>query len=244
MFRYLLAAWGAVLLASASAPAEAARVSPMIVDLEPTGRESVGRVELSNTGAGDFPVEVRMFRGEISEDGQLELTPADENFLVFPAQIIVPANSQQAFRVQYVGEPELAKSEIYYMQVRQVPVDVSPGTSQVQVVVNYNVLVNVVPDKASPMPEIASIEPVMRGDQPGIEVRVVNRGTRYFTAGTRAWQVRGRTQDGGEMAADLKPEEMARLIGVGVVAPDRARSFFVPTERLLTKDTAQVVLGS
>src|SRR3546814_18237806 len=80
----------------------------------------------------------------ISEAGELELTPADEQFLVFPPQRIVPPQSQQVFRVQYIGEPELATSEIYYMQIRQIPVDIAAGQSQVQIVVNFNVLVNVI----------------------------------------------------------------------------------------------------
>lgn len=243
MFRYLLVACGALLLASMSAPAEATRISPMVIDVEPIGRQSIGRVELSNPGNGEFPVEVQMFRGLITEDGKLELTPADEDFLVFPAQIVVPANSQQAFRVQYVGDPELGKSEVYYMQVRQVPVDVTPGQSQVQVVINFNVLVNVIPDGATPVPAVDSIEPVMRGDQAGIEVRVANRGTRYYTAGTLPWKVRGQTDDGSDLAIDLTPEQMAQLIGVGVVAPDRERVFFVPTERPLVENTVEVTLG-
>jgi len=243
MFRYLLVACGALLLASTPVPAEATRISPMVIDVEPIGRESIGRIELSNPGSAEFPVEVQMFRGLITEDGQLELTPADEDFLVFPAQIVVPANSQQAFRVQYVGDPELGKSEVYYMQVRQVPVEMTPGQSQVQVVINFNVLVNVIPDGAAADPVVDSIEPVTRGDQTGIEVRVANRGTRYYTAGTLPWKVRGQAEDGSDVAMDLTPEQMAKLIGVGVVAPDRKRVFFVPTERSLIKETVEVTLG-
>ena len=243
VIRYLLAVLSAALLASAPLPVQAARISPMVVDVEPFGRESIARVELTNPGAGEFPVEVQMFRGVISEDGQLELFPADDDFLVFPAQIVVPANSQQAFRVQYVGDPELAKSEVYYMQVRQVPVEVSPGQSQVQVVVNFNVLVNVIPDGSAPEPVVDKVAAVMNGEQPGIQVRLANRGTRYFTAGTLPWQIRGQAEDGSAVSMQLTPEQMAKLIGVGVVAPERFRSFFIPTERPMAEEGLTVTLG-
>lgn len=242
MLRKLLFVWGALVLALAPATAEAARVSPMIVEVEPTGRGSVARVELTNSGQSEFPVEVQMFRGVISETGELELTPADEQFLVFPAQRVVPARSQQVFRVQYIGEPELAASEIYYMQIRQVPVVIAPGQSQVQVVVNFNVLVNVIPDGASPEPVVESISPVVREDVTGIEVRMTNQGTRYFTAGTRPWNVSGTAEDGTAVEIRLEPEEMARLIGVGVVAPGRARIFFIPTEKPLVAGTIRASL--
>lgn len=239
MFRMLLFIWGAVALAFGTVAAEAARVSPMIVEIRPLGRGSVARIELSNPGQAEFPVEVQMFRGVISETGELELTPADDQFLLFPTQIVVPARSQQVFRVQYIGEPELAASEMYYMQIRQIPVEIAPGQSQVQVVVNFNVLVNVIPDGARPEPVFESIRPAVRGDATGIEVRLANRGTRYFTAGTAPWRVSGTAEDGTALDVRLSPEEMARLIGVGVVAPGRARIFFIPTEKPLVEGTIQ-----
>lgn len=244
MFRKLLSIWGAVALAFTSVAAEAARVSPMIVDISPMGRGSVARVELSNPGQTEFPVEVQLFRGIISEAGELELTPADDQFLVFPAQRIVPAQSQQVFRVQYIGNAELQASEIYYMQIRQIPVSIAPTQNQVQVVVNFNVLVNVIPDGATPQPAVESARPVVRGDVTGIEVRLTNRGTRYFTAGTVPWRVAGTAVDGTAVDVQLSAEQMARHIGVGVVAPGRTRVFFIPTDKPLTEGTIRAGMVS
>src|SRR3546814_11762716 len=126
VFDVLLFIWGGGVLACGAVSGDAARVSPRIVDIKPLGRGSDARIELSNPGQVEFPVEVQMFRGVISETGELELTPADDQFLLFPTQIVVPARSQQVFRVQYIGEPALAASEIYYMQIRQIPVEIAP----------------------------------------------------------------------------------------------------------------------
>lgn len=224
--------------------AEAASVSPMIVEVEPLGSGSVARIELSNPGDETFPVEVQMFRGEISETGELSLIPADEDFLVFPPQMVVPAKSQQIFRVQYIGEPELATSQIYYMQIRQIPVEIAPGQSQVQVVVNFNVLVNVVPDGVRAEPVVESAMPGMKDGVHGIEVRVANAGNRYFTAASFPWEISGRTADGTEVSFRRNPEDLARLIGVGVVAPGKARVFFVPTETALVEGSVQVRLAT
>lgn len=148
----------ATIVVAWSAPAMAARVAPMIVDLEPIGRGTVARIEMASDSGRDVPYEVLMMRGEISEDGQLSLTPADEDFLVFPTQVLLKSNSRQVFRIQYVGEAELAESQIYYMSIKQIPVAFEEAErSQVQVVVNYNVLVNVVPRGAEPVPVVKSI---------------------------------------------------------------------------------------
>lgn len=239
MLRKLVILSGLAILALMTAKAEALRVSPMILEVTPTGRTSIARVELAHTGDSEFPVEVQMFRGEISETGELKLTPADEDFLVFPAQVVVPARSQQVFRVQYIGEPELVTSENYYMQIRQIPVDLATGQSQVQVVVNYNILVNVIPQDTRPEAVIESIRPVVRENVNGIEVRVKNSGTRYFTAGTLPWRITGTAEDGTAVDIRLPPTEISKLIGVGVITPGRARIFFIPTEKPLVEGSIQ-----
>lgn len=242
MLKKILIAVLAGLLGLMPAVVQAARVTPMIVELEPTGGRSVARIELSNPGQNDFPVEVQMFRGVITEDGELQLTPADEEFLLFPAQIVVPPTSQQVFRVQYIGEPELAKSEVFYMKIRQIPLPIPANESKVQVVVNFNVLVNVVPDGVAAQPFVESIRSVEREGIPGVEVRVSNQGTRYFMAGTLPWQISGTTTSGEAFDVRRTPEEMASAIGVGVVAPDRARIFFVPLEQPLAEESIKIEL--
>lgn len=222
------------------ATAEAARVSPMIVELEPTGRASVARVELTNDSERNIPFEVRMMLGEISEEGELTLSPAEENFLVFPAQAIVESKSQQVFRIQYVGEPELAKSEIYYMSIQQIPVEIEAEASQVQVVINYNVLVNVVPDGVSPVATIRSIEARVEEEKSGIQVRLANDGTGYFMAGLSDWSITGTTQNGETYSENYKGDEMTRKIGVGVIGPGRVRSFFIPLDEELAPDSIKI----
>ncbi len=259
MFARYTACAAAIAGLAVSSAAEAARVSPMIVDLEPSGNGSVARIELTNDAARDIPFEVRVMHGEISETGELTLTPADDDFLVFPAQAIVQSNTQQVFRLQYVGEPQLSRSDIYYMSIQQVPVQIEPAQSQVQVVVNYNVLVNVVPDGTRPeavvesvaaellqpeppeddaAPADATAQPV--APQPGVRVRLGNHGTRFFLAGSAKWTVSGTTEAGEDYSRTYQAQEMTRVIGVGIVAPDKVRSFFVPTDAPLRQDSIKV----
>ena len=246
------------LLMGMAVPASASRVSPMILDLEPTGRSSIARVELVNDGLNDIPYEVQMMRGIISPEGKLQLTPADAEFVVFPAQTLVQSNSQQVFRIQYVGEGALDRSEVYYMSIRQIPVAFKPGVSQVQMVINYNVLVNVVPDGSRPEPVVRSALVETRlveeegssevpeagdeiGDEPaatanGLTIDLGNSGSRYFLAGLSNWTISGTTVAGEPYEARYSGDEMSRVIGVGVVAPDANRVFFVPTGEPLRPD--------
>lgn len=244
MFRKFLAVVGIAVMVLMPIAIEAARVAPMMVEVSPSGRGSVARVELTNPAQTEFPVEARVFRGVITEAGEVELTPADDQFLVFPTQVVVPARSQQVFRIQYVGEPNLATSEMYYVTVRQVPVALNPGQNRLQIVVNFNVLVNVIPPGTRAQPVVESAEPSVRETVAGVQVRVTNRGTRYFNAGLLAWTISGRAVDGTEVSLRRTPTEMSRTIGVGVVAPGRTRVFFVPTERPMAPGSVRVALAS
>lgn len=240
-------------MAFAPLPLSASRVSPMIIDLEPTGRSSIGRVELTNDADRDIAYEVQMMRGDISPAGELTLTPADEDFLVFPPQVVVEANSQQVFRVQFVGDQALDASRIYYLAVRQIPVAFEEGRNAVQVVVNFNVLVNVVPPGTEPAPFMSKAEYVERemqvddlpeGEEPPIEkgllIELGNQGTAYYFASEADWLITGQTTAGSPFELELSGPNLSRYTGVGVVGPGNFRQFFIPTEEPLVSESVRV----
>lgn len=254
----LICAVVAILFALSPVAVEASRVSPMIVELKPTGRDSIARVELTNDAGRDIPYEVEMMRGEISPEGQLSLTPADEQFIVFPPQAIVEANSQQVFRIQYVGDEAIDLSQVYYLSVKQIPVAFDQGKNQVQVVINYNVLVNVVPDGTSPQAIVRSASYIERPkpmddlaeeDRPeviptekGLLIDLGNDGNRFFFAGQSDWSISAQTVAGEPFEKTYSGDEMSRLIGAGVVGPGKNRIFFVPLNNTLDTDSIKITV--
>lgn len=210
--------------------AHASRVSPMAVDLRPFGRESIARIQFGNTADRDFPIEVLAFRGEISETGELTLEPADEEFLIFPPQLVVAPLSEQMFRVQYVGNPDLAQAEVYYISVQQLPVELEEGPPQIQVLVNFNVFVNVEPEGATSSPRIVSVEADTVEDQGGLAIRVANDGNGMLLAGRQNWTLKGLTPSGAPFEREFDTAVMGETIGAGVVAPGKVRRFFLPLD--------------
>lgn len=241
---------------------DAARVTPMTIEMTPTGRGSTARIEVTNSENRDLPMEVRMYRGDVNEAGELTLTPADDRFVVFPPQVVIGANQQQVFRIQYLTDGPMTRSEVYYAAVSQIPVDLAPTSSRIQVVMRFNVLVNIVPEGTRADPVITFARPVRRDVeippdrslpteqqqartevQQGIEVRVENRGTKYFAAGRIAWTLSGTGPDGAAFSETRTAGNMGDAIGFGLVPPGGARIFFVPTDTLLTEGTVNVRLG-
>ncbi|GLV24731.1 fimbrial biogenesis chaperone [Sphingobium sp. TomTYG45] len=235
-------------LASFGMGAQAARVTPMSVDLEPTGSRSSARLEVTNNEDRQLPMEVRMYRGTIGERGELDLQPADEKFMVFPPQTLMAPNSQQVFRIQYLPDTPPTQSEVYYASISQIPVQLPSDQSRIQVVMRFNVLVNVVPNGTTSDPAVAGITPITREVElgpdekkpeekdvkktrieNGLEVSIENKGTRYFAAGRSGWTIKGTDATGKPYSADYDAAQMGEMIGMGIVAPGRTRIFFVPT---------------
>lgn len=263
MFRKsLMLALAAATLVAGANPAEAARVTPMTVEMTPAGRGSTARIEVTNSEDRNLPVELRMYRGEVSEAGELTLTPADDKFVVFPPQVVIAPNAQQVFRIQYLPGEALTRSEIYYAAVSQIPVELDSTVSRIQVVMRFNVLINVVPDGTKPDPVVTAAKALVRETvvppdeklpvaeqkpktltERGVEVRIENRGTRYFAAGRTGWTITATREDGTPFSETRTPSRMSDAIGFGLVPPGGARIFFVPIDELLREEGVSITLG-
>ncbi|WP_313446624.1 hypothetical protein [Brevundimonas sp.] len=247
---------GMVILAAAGA-AWAMRVSPMVSELTTTGVGSAARIEVGNIGSAALPFETRITRMDVDADGNIVETDADEDFLVFPPQGVVPRGGRQVVRVQWVGSPDIDTSHAYYLWVRQLPVATDPdatpedgGAVSVQVLYTMKALIVVAPPGAEPKVEIVSIKPTMvappapeidptlTGDEapppppeePGIEVVVGNSGKRYALMSGATWILNGTDTSGQPFTREYKSEEISQLVGVGYLAPAGGRrTFKLPT---------------
>lgn len=186
--------------------AYAMRVSPMVIEMETSGTDAVARIEVQNINAGKLAFETRVYRMEIDKDGKITETPADDKFLIFPPQGALPPGGRQVIRLQWVGDPELATSQAYYVAIQQLPVAFEPGTdeaasAQVQVLYNMRALVVVAPPGAKPNVNASSVHqveyqpPALPGAtakpplQDGVAVTLRNDGRRHAMMAEFGWNL-------------------------------------------------------
>jgi hypothetical protein len=132
----------AALLAS-GIPATALNVQPVIIDLLSSGRRTSTVLTLQNTFSTTVPVELTARRLDVV-DGELRETDVEaEDLLVFPAQATVEPGQSQAFRIQWVGDPEIQASQHFFVTVAQLPVVLPENQNAIQVLYNFKVLVSV-----------------------------------------------------------------------------------------------------
>ncbi len=257
--RYLAALVGGGLAAGllVMSTAWAMRVSPMVSELTTTGAGSAARIEVGNVGSAALPFETMITRMEIDADGNIVETPADEDFLVFPPQGLVPVGGRQVVRVQWVGEPTIDASQAYYLWVKQLPVATDPadpeggGALSVQVLYTMKALIVVAPPGAQPKIEVLSVTPAMvtpptpevdpalsGGEapppappaEPGVEVVVSNTGKRYALMSGATWIVEGTDRAGQAFRREYNSNDIAQTVGVGYLAPlGGKRTFKLPT---------------
>ena len=247
----------AVLVIALAGAAWAMRVSPMVSELTTTGAGSAARIEVGNVGSVALPFETRITRMDIDADGNITETDADEDFLVFPPQGLVPVNGRQVVRVQWIGDPKIDTSHAYYLWVRQLPIATDPtatpesgGAVSVQVLYTMKALIVVAPPGAEPKVEVVSVTPAMVSPpapeidpslangqaappppaEPGIEIVVSNTGKRYALMSGATWIVEGTDTAGQPFRREYESGEISKTVGVGYLAPGGGRrTFKLPT---------------
>lgn len=164
----LLALFGAF-----AGPAGAFEVSPMRVELSPSGSGASEVVTVRNTLAEPLAIEVYATDRVVAEDGAQTFPPNDQDFLLFPPQAYIQPGESQAFRIQYIGDPAPAISRSYVVNVSQVPVTQVEGAG-VQVVYRFGVAVYVNPKGSVAALSVDQAEAV----KDGVTVKIRNQGDR------------------------------------------------------------------
>ena len=234
-----------LVFAAFSDSASAMRVSPMVVEMEARGTGAVARVEVQNINQVPLAFETRVFLMTFDEKGEMVETPADDRFLIFPPQGVLPAGGRQVVRLQWVGEPDLAASQAYYISIQQLPVafEAKPKdglAAQVQILYNMRALVVVAPPGAKPdvkaksahqltyQPPAAAGSDKLPPMQDGVEITLRNDGRRHAMMSSFGWRLEGIDTKGQKLRVDIAPEELNRAVGTGYVPALGERTFRVP----------------
>jgi P pilus assembly chaperone PapD len=242
-FRALALAACACISMAFGAPALAMTVQPVVIDMTPSGRQMSTTVSVQNTFTTPLPVELTVQELTFDESGAKGTGKDPGDLLIFPPQALIPPGETQAFRIQWVGDPELARSKHFYVTVAQLPVKLPEGQSAIQILYNFQVLVNVA--AADPHPElsvakaeiVATPAEAATKDKPGKPagfapaVWIRNAGNSYGYLSRHRMQVRVTDASGKEVAKkSYSPEEIQQSIGFGVIGPDTTRRIVLPIE--------------
>lgn len=213
-------------------PALTMTVQPVVIDLAAYGSGMSRVVTVENTFATKLPVELRVEELKF-ENGQLVNTKVDPgDLLVFPPQALIEPGETQSFRIQYVGDPEIAQSKHYYVTVAQLPVKLAEGQSAIQILYNFQVLVSVQPAEAKPALDVvsAAVETNAEGKAvPAVTVSNTSNSHGYLSKGRL--RITQRDASGKQIFnRSISGPEMLQIIGFGLVGANTTRKLQIPVE--------------
>lgn len=226
------AALGFSTLLWTSAAEAGLRAQPMSYDLTPSGSGTRQDVRVENTGDQPSPVEVRVERREILPDGNEKRTAAEDDFLVFPPQAILPPNGFQTFRVQYVGDATIPSTKLFVVTIAQMPVKSARQESGVEFLFNLGTLAAVSPENSKPDIVVTSVRPAMEAGK--LEVTVRNEGTRYARLRNGTWAF---TSPNGQSEV-LEGEKLFEAVEQPLIEPDTARIVTLPVSASFLREGA------
>ena len=214
-----------------STVATATSVSPMVIDLQTTGRNVVGNISVNNTSDKPLTMEIAPVALEPTSDGLKPGQSSIDDLLVVPPTALIPPGQTQTFRVQWVGNPAPASSHHYYVGINQLPVKLPEGQSAVQVVYNFQVLVSVGATNGKAALAIQSAAIGQNEGKPAPTITVSNPGTTYGYVSQHALKLVETDPSGKEVFnRTLTGNDFQQLVGYGLVATGQTRTMVLPIE--------------
>ncbi|EDM67762.1 hypothetical protein PE36_17395 [Moritella sp. PE36] len=129
--------------------AQALKMVPMSVKMSPSGRGANETFVIGNSGAKPVAVEMKVFIRSMTEDGEEVLTESEDDFIVFPEQMIVMPDQSQSVRLQWIGQ-EPDKELAYRLVAEQLPLNLEEEVvdgSRINVIFRYMASVYVLPKR-------------------------------------------------------------------------------------------------
>lgn len=219
------------IILSGISPALAFKLDPISRVFEPAGAGATQSYEVINDSAEQIAVELSMAERKISLEGQETTESADDDFLVYPSQIVLPPQGVQSVRVTWLGNPNPEKELAYRIIAEQLPINLNnPEESQaettsgaVKVMFRYIGSVYIRPKNAESKVVLNGITHEKGTDgNDRLVITFDNQGTRRAVLSELNLNL---TSQGSQLT--LKPEQLEG-VNNGVILAGNQRRFSIP----------------
>lgn len=179
LFPLILAAlWGATPKAGL-----AYDLSPIVIQLAPSGAGSSDTVVITNSHAVPIAIEVRAYRREQNPDGTDRRVPEDNDIIITPPQMVVAPGASQSIRLRWIGESNPERELAFRIVTEQLPIALGPKRSgeavaNLSLAYRYEAALYVVPPASKPAARITRAAPVEADGKRWLEIDIASEGTR------------------------------------------------------------------
>lgn len=214
-----------------ASPASALIVQPIRIDMRCNGPRASAQLRATNDHPYPLPIEVSYERLSLGERGPPVLTPTSgEEFLIFPPQVTVPQGATQNFRIQWVGDPALAESQLFMFTVRQLPIPRADQAPGIELLYSIQAVVCVAPPRGGPNLQVEAVGRATTADgAPGVELAVRNAAPVHGYLSMQRVSIR-QANAGGDIvwSGAIEAAVVNSAVGMGLVPPNALRRFVIP----------------
>lgn len=207
-------------------PALAFKLLPISRTFAPAGAGATQSYQVVNDTSERLAVTVSVVERQMDITGKENLKPADDDFMIYPPQILLEPNQTQTVRVSWVGDPNPAQELSYRLVAEQLPVDLDKPQSQVKkpvgqvrVLMRYLGSLYIRPSNVQADLLLETVESVSDGK--GTEKLAVsfhNRGKAHILLKKLRLQLQSQGQ-----TVNLQAEQLGEMNGANILAGNKRR---------------------
>jgi fimbrial chaperone protein len=210
-------------------PSFAFNIVPISRTFTPTGSESTQSYDLISDQPESQAVEMSVVKREMDLDGKETYVTADDDFLIYPPQVILKPGATQTVRVTWMGDPNPKQELSYRLVSQQVPINLKkpevdkPTTpkAQVEILIKYMGSLYIRPADVQPKVVLDSVIAQTDKGKPAIAIILDNQGSGRAFLKTYSLNL---TSAGKTII--LKPDQLKEITGENILANHKRRFIF------------------
>lgn len=216
------------ILLSSISPTLAFQLLPISRVFEPAGSGATQSYQVVNDGKEPVAVEISLTDRKVDLDGKESNKKADDDFLVYPPQMVIPPGKTQIVRVTWMGNPNPEKELAYRLIATQLPINLEKpqpqdtARGQVKLAYRYIGSVYIRPKKVQHKVVLDNITHQKAPDgSDQLAITFDNQGTGRAVLGNLQLTL---STTGQAAKVELKPEQLAN-INNSLILPGSKRRF-------------------
>jgi len=221
---------GLILFLGSIQPSLAFQIVPISRTFAPAGAGATQSYELVGDKSETQAVEISVVKRDMDLDGKETYKPADDDFLIYPPQIILKPGTSQTVRVTWVGDVTPAQELSYRLVAQQVPINLKkpevskpkPTTGKVEILLSYMGSLYIRPADLQPKVVLSSVTVQNAQGKPAIALILDNQGAARATLKTFSLNLTS-----GGKTITLKPEQL-KEINTHTILANHQRRFVFP----------------
>ena len=228
--KFTLSSFGlAMLLLLPSQPSWAFKIEPISRTFTPSDSNATQSYELISDKSEPEAVEMSVVKRNMDLDGKETYEPADDDFLIYPPQIILKPNTRQTVRVTWLGDPSPQQEIAYRLVSRQVPINLkkpeagkpNQTTGKVELLLTYMGSLYVRPLDVQARVVVDSVTVQNVKGKPAIALVLDNQGSARANLRTFSLNLTS-----GAKTVILKPDQVEAIKSQTILAGSKRRFVF------------------